>query len=38
MFPYDNSEDTTAVTSYSTSITELNKKEDERDSVIAKFD
>ena len=35
MFPYDNTEDTTAVTSYSTSITELNKKEDEKDSIIA---
>lgn len=37
MFPYDNSEDTTAVTSYSTGITELNKKEDERDSAIAQL-
>lgn len=36
MFPYENSEDTsTSVTSYSTSVTELNKKEDERDIGIA---
>lgn len=35
MFPYDNTEDTTAVTSYSTSITELTKSEDEKDSIIA---
>lgn len=35
MFPYDNTEDTTAVTSYSTSVSELTKKEDEREISIA---
>lgn len=35
MFPYDNTEDTTAVTSYTTSITELSESEDEKDSIIA---
>lgn len=35
MFPYDNTEDTTTVTSYSTSVSELTKKEDEREISIA---